>query len=678
MKADPVSLLSEFIQKSQGSQYVIPVYQRNYTWKKNVQVKKLLEDIVKILEGKVEQHFIGTIVYVVTNNDLTQQERAVVDGQQRLTTLFLTLHVIKQIAKEIGEDNLVEKIKDWYLENSHTTEKFKFRLKPLVSDDEVYIKIAENKINRIENTNSVVYENYLYIKNFIERLLNKYTLNQFLNALNKLYIVYIQLDKDDNAQQIFESINSTGESLTSADLIRNYVLMNKESHIQEKLYQEYWLELEKIFNDSKNTEEFFRFYLASKDYTLPNKREVYDEFKLYWGKETRKNTEENILIDILNYAYHYKILYLSDVIDKDIEEINDLRKLKSNMPAPFLMGAMELYRINKINKKDVKNITELVITYLIRRHMMGQDTSSITRFFPTLLRNVLEGCEEFGYNKIIDITKKYLINDTRQKSTFMPDDDQLRHYLKTANAYSLSHTRWLLDKIEHYNNRAKVDLSLLNIEHIMPQSSNEFWISKTKGDIAKYENYVNRLGNLTLAEMKDNSQMGNNDFNHKKNILSKTQHINLNNEILQKKEWNTQDIDARTEKLTNIFLNIFPYTELKIKYETKLRKRIYLESMGISAEAIFHSGNNIEVLSGSEIRQSVEPNNAKMKQKRKDLIDSGIIKEEDGKWIFDKNCGFNSVSNAADLIMGGSNKGLHVWKDANGDIFNNSFKNENA
>lgn len=84
MKADPLSLFEEFIKGAIGSQYVIPVYQRNYTWKKHKQVQQLLEDIKKILNHETSRHFLGSIVYVITKTDFIVREREVVDGQQRL------------------------------------------------------------------------------------------------------------------------------------------------------------------------------------------------------------------------------------------------------------------------------------------------------------------------------------------------------------------------------------------------------------------------------------------------------------------------------------------------------------------------------------------------------------------------------------------------------------------
>lgn len=131
MKADPLSLFEEFIKGAIGSQYVIPVYQRNYTWKKHKQVQQLLEDIKKILNHETSRHFLGSIVYVITKTDFIVREREVVDGQQRLVTMFLMTYALKEIASDNGDTQISDYLVHNYLENNETGE-YKYRLRPSV------------------------------------------------------------------------------------------------------------------------------------------------------------------------------------------------------------------------------------------------------------------------------------------------------------------------------------------------------------------------------------------------------------------------------------------------------------------------------------------------------------------------------------------------------------------
>lgn len=139
-----MSLFEKFIKEAYGSQYVIPVYQRNYTWKKNKQVKQLLADIERILKGETKKHFIGTVVYNIVKTDFMVREREVVDGQQRLITMFLIAYALRNLAKAQGENDIAEAITSSYLENNTSDTKYKYRLQPSVSDDDAYSYIAKN------------------------------------------------------------------------------------------------------------------------------------------------------------------------------------------------------------------------------------------------------------------------------------------------------------------------------------------------------------------------------------------------------------------------------------------------------------------------------------------------------------------------------------------------------
>lgn len=674
MEARAESLLEDFIKKSLGSQYIIPVYQRNYTWGKK-HVNQLLLDIKKLLSSKKVYHFLGTIVYSVKIGDGVI-EREIVDGQQRLTTMFLILYALKSIANEIGDGAYAGRITEEYLENKYVDDKYKLRLKPLVSDDNVYQLIAENNTKIIEEDDklkdSKVYTNYVVIKEEFRRWINNDSvdISRILRAIDKLKIVYIQIDQSDDAQSIFESINSTGETLTSADLVRNYILMNKNNSIQEEYYTNYWLKLEKYLSeDSKRIAEFLRFYLASQTYNLCNQNVIYENFKLFW--ENQKNGEEERLKELVKYAEYYYELYFKTIEDVKYacEEIKDLRRIKSNMPAPFLIKMMDLLEKEKISEIVFSNIIKIINIYMIRRHMLKLDTSDITRLFPQVLRKVMSLCKQYSYEQIEDIFKKCLINDNRQKSAVMPNDTQLRMFLYKANAYSLSHTRFILDKIENLNNSAPVDLSNLSVEHIMPQTPNEYWSKYTNGDKLEYDIQVNRLGNLTLVSVPDNSEAGNKSFEVKKHVMDDTKHIRLNAEIVDKNEWTIEEIDNRTNILIQKFLEVFPYVSSENDYfDKESEKIIYLDNNGLTAEAVLKDTGEIEVMAGSFVNMEIEPGKYKNKQIRDSLINDGVIvlKSEKEEWIFAENHMFANLNEATNVILGGSHKGKNFWKNEDG------------
>lgn len=669
-----MSLFEKFIKEAYGSQYVIPVYQRNYSWKKNKQVKQLLIDIEKILKGETKKHFIGTIVYNIVKTDFMVREREVVDGQQRLITMFLIAYALRNIAKEQDADDIAKVITSSYLENN-SSDKYKYRLQLSVSDDNAYSYIAKDIIDDYEG-NSLVMENYNYLYFSLKVLAKEYSLMSVINAVREIYIVRIELDTDDDAQQIFESINSTGEKLTAADLIRNYIMMRRTNDEQETIYEKYWLKLEKIFPASKKLAEFIRFYLASKMYILTAEKDLYQVFKEYWKTHENGNNYVDILRDILHYAQHFERLYLSENQDPLGEQLLDFRKLQSFMPAPFSIRLLEHLRVGEITQEQAKHTLKMLNTYLIRRYINGQDTSAISRFFPGYLKNVEAQIEVNGnFDKYVDICIYYLVNDNKANSKFMPDDTQLRSYLETANAYTLSNIRWVLDKIESYKNPVPVDLSVLNIEHVMPQTQNKYWADISGLDEDEYTKVVNRLGNLTLAASLDNSKMGNKDFAEKKKVLEKTNHLNINADILAKDSWTVADIEERGQILIDKIIKIFPYEKSSYEVIGRDSKRyITLAAKGIVAMGYLNEDESLTVYADSQVYFDTDPSANSLKEARDDFLEKEIIVKKDGVYVFAQSYTFGSPSTATDFILGGSNNGWKYWKDSSGQIINDSLR----
>ena len=134
-----------------------------------------------------------------------------------------------------------------------------------------------------------------------------YCANDILMALDKLYLVCVPITEEDNAQKIFESINATGVKLTAADLIRNYLLMDLQSEIQEDYYIRYWKKLEDFVSaDSKTLEMFFRMFLAIKTYVLIPKNTVYRGF-IEWVAQQKIGVKD-LFEQLLEYARIFRLL----------------------------------------------------------------------------------------------------------------------------------------------------------------------------------------------------------------------------------------------------------------------------------------------------------------------------------------------------------------------------------
>lgn len=675
--------LLELLYGSQGTQFVIPAYQRNYTWVANREVKQLLDDIKVVLSGERNKHFIGIMIYLETSISPFQRERSVIDGQQRLTTIFLTLYAIKELMLEQSMKTEAERLENMYLVNPFN-ETNKFKLKPLVSDDAVYQQIVSRDFDSIQEKKANVYLNFLYIKNTLLELVSTYTINDILEAMNKLYIVCVPIGKDDYPQKIFESINATGAKLTASDLIRNFILMPIQSELQDKYYDKYWKRLEQLIDsDSKKLEAFFRFFIMAKRMSLINKSAVYRAFTEWYEDNIADYGEEGVFKEIVNYASYYNAIYKAPVssLDSALQKaVEEFRFILSDMPAPLLI---ELYAIHRkidvngnpyISAKQLAGIITILNSYLMRRSLCGMDTSDITRYFPTLLKETLADCNGL-YTDIVEIFKKNLVNRNKGNSQEMPDNNRLRDRIQNANMYNLR--TWLgifFRKLESENNPAPVDFSKLSIEHLMPQTATQDWYEALRTDKETYEENIHRIGNLTLAARSDNSKMSNKVWEYKNKVLASTNHLKINHEILQKEHWTLTDIEDRTQHLIAEIARLYPYYEAKDSSVTKVP--IYIDYQNAYAQGYYYPDNgSVEVLEGSSLYMDLASPESypEVEALRAELKDNGILLEDNQQLIFATNHSFypkrvnaTALSTTAAIILHGSRNGWEYWMTEDG------------
>jgi len=566
MEVGKKTILNQFIGGNNSTQFVIPIYQRNYVWEKK-NVEQLLSDIEKMIDYIEDDnvfHFFGSIVYIDTLHKGSFNEWTIIDGQQRLTTIFLFLQALKIVYPE-NEKVILKKylVNDEDIINTQN-ELDRYRLKPLVSDDNVYIKISQNNFEELndEEKSSNVYNAFTTIKNKLNVWKEKYDIDALLGALDKFKIVWIQLEKTENPQQVFESINSTGVNLTAADLIRNFVLMNKDNDTQTSLYNQYWKAIEFKNVGTKNLKEFFRYYVSIKEKRTIAEREVYEEFKKIYKQLEKNNSEDDILENIRKYSEYYYWIKTEIKNEPEIEKaLQDYRNSNSNMPNIILMEILNLYKDEqKISKNDVINSIDLITSYNIRRNIAGEETKAISSMFGGLLGRTLKYFEENGNQNFYECLVRALVNDTRLTTQHMPTDNNIIEEFMQSNLYSRVSVSFILKKIE--NNENRIPYSQLNIEHIMPQTMTKYWESKVL-DKENYDDIVNRIGNLTLVDSKDNSSMGNSNFDAKKNVLEKSKHIKMNESIINKNEWNEEEINKRSKELAEEFIKIFKYPTFK-------------------------------------------------------------------------------------------------------------------
>lgn len=228
MKIESGRMLNDYIEPNK-KQYCIPVFQRDYAWTEE-QCTKLFEDIVMAYK-KDRPHFCGSFVYAPLSSKKHIDSYIIIDGQQRFTTLYI---LIKALADSADNDRDKEALQR-YLYNEDKfdryglDEKSKLKLKPVKTDNDQLLLLMSGKIEQMDKSRrGIIYHNYMLFMQLIKSFLEESSANSVLminDGIEKLICADIRLDTDDNAQEIFERINSTGIKLGLADLIRNYILM---------------------------------------------------------------------------------------------------------------------------------------------------------------------------------------------------------------------------------------------------------------------------------------------------------------------------------------------------------------------------------------------------------------------------------------------------------------------
>ena len=546
MDAHKLWMLRDFIGTNKVL-FRIPVYQRNYDWSES-NCNRLLDDIYDIMQSG-DKHFLGTIVFMAAKSGgFALQEYIIIDGQQRLTTLMLILKALSVVAESVGDDCYHE-IEEQYLHNKYCDEEFKVKLKPIKSDNNQFTLLLEDKIDEMDE-DTHIYHNFMLCKErfecWAERGINP---SQVLDALTKLEIVEIVLTKgEDDPQVIFESINSTGLELSNADLIRNYLLMNADD--QEKLYENYWLYIEKTLRnkmDYSNLDAFFMQYIVYKTSKPVNSRQLYNSFvKLF---KDSGYSQESILKELRYYAEIFGAFVYGSA--KYSERINRLlyrlRVLNQTTCYPFLLHVFDDYHQGVIDEETVEKILQFILAYLLRRMVCGVPSNTLRGLFTYLYNRIFKVAS--NKQKYYETLNKFLF--TVSSKDVIPSAGEFERALQKANIYGNNALcRFLLLDIENGDSKEILQAENLTIEHIMPQTLSADW-SHIRPE--EHEEYLHTLGNLSVTGY--NSELSNKSFAEKQDIIREnSKAVILNSDVLDKESWNIATIQARAKRLAGIVM----------------------------------------------------------------------------------------------------------------------------
>ena len=360
-----------------GKRYVIPVYQRKYDWKED-NCRQLYEDLKKIIRDNRDSHFFGSIVSSVIGNGAST-EYHIIDGQQRLTTVTLLLLAIRNLIRQkktaAQEGRLDDQINDRFLVSPWAKEDDRIKLRPVKSDREALARLFGEEEDYDPASNLTLNYRFFCDQIFKEEI----SVDDLFAAIGKLEIISITLDQGDNAQLIFESLNSTGLALTEGDKIRNFILMGQQPKEQNKLYDTYWTIIERC--TGKDVSGFVRDYLSIKRQVTPTVSNVYRAFKDY--AEKAQLPMDELLDDMRRYARFYEKLLTckSGLNDKKLDDcLYRMARLEIVVTRPFLMEVLRLNQDGKLSVDDVLQIFLITENYLFRRNICEVPTKALRQY----------------------------------------------------------------------------------------------------------------------------------------------------------------------------------------------------------------------------------------------------------------------------------------------------------
>ncbi|GAA8451675.1 DUF262 and DUF1524 domain-containing protein [Helicobacter pylori] len=653
MKADATTLLG-FFKQTQTNQFVIPIYQRVYSWGKE-QCEQLWDDIIKTGgNDQIEGHFIGSILYVQV--DATHSSPLlIIDGQQRLTTITLLFIALRNHSSDESKRKEKE-IEDHYLINSDKDGDKKFRLILSESDKDTLLSLIDKDKRKPSEPSSKIVENF---KLFEEWVSNTDKLETIFKGLEKLMIVEIALEKGkDDPQLIFESMNSKGIELTQTDLIRNYIVMETEIEKQEGFYNKYWRAMEEEFKQNKKLfDRFVRHYLTIKTKT-PNIKKVYVAFKDYRQKEGIGI--EDLLKDLQKYCGYFCRIVFKKEADKDLNKaLGFLVDLEMDVIYPLLLELYSDYSDGVLSKADFIPIIALIESYICRRAVCGLGTNSLNKVFPSFTKHI----QKDEYFKSL----KAHFGSLTEKQRF-PNNDEFKDCFITIDFYKFKKREYFFERLENFDRKERVYTHEYTTEHIMPQTLAEEWERDLGENFQEiHDKCLHTIGNLTLTGY--NTEYSNKSFQEKQGMEKgfKNSPLRLNQSLRDLESFGEEEIKKRANDLADLALKIWTYPNLDAetleKYKPKKEKKVYDLS---SYKFRSHSRELFDTLS-KEIKDFDERITEKFNQEYisymfdKNFVDI-VVQTKDLKLYL--NMPFNELQDEKNLARDMTNKG-HL---GNGDI----------
>ena len=564
--------LTHFLNKSQ--QFTIPIFQRNYDWDKK-QCKQLFDDIIMIGKSSDEAHFLGSIVHLDDKHNIIPTYR-VIDGQQRLTTITLLISALAKFLNQNPDLDIgisAKQLVNYYLINVTEEGDLKYKIKLNNYDNKTLHKVIDYTLTEQDtiisspNDSKKVWDNYRY---FLNRIEQEEDVKIVFEGFKKLSIIVVSLKEHlDNPQLIFESLNSKGLPLRNSDLIRNYVLMGLTPNEQDKIYEDYWFEMEQLLENIKgyNFDRFIKDYLTVRENRIPVEKELYNEFKRYAQDFFLKNSStdkfENIKAltkDIYECFKYFEKFYAGEEENTELRlAFESVNELGYKVITPLFLNLYDDYYKGLLSLSEFLEIINITESYLFRRYVCDLPTHSLK----TIFAGAYEQLDKDHYSDSYSIV---LLNE--EGNLRFPTTREFSRDFVSLNLYRKSSlVKYALRKLENFGHEKEpTPTENYTIEHIMPQNpdlSDEWQAELGYNWREIHEKYLHTIGNLTLTGY--NQKYSDLPFKTKRDMENgfRDSSIRLNKTLAELNSWNQNQIEKRANDLKKDAQKIWYYPKVQ-------------------------------------------------------------------------------------------------------------------
>ena len=621
MKASNASI-DNFI--GQNSSFVIPVYQRNYAWGKE-QCQRLLDDAIALTRDSEKRHFVGSVC-IKHRWEGNRESVIVIDGQQRFTTLSLLFLAMAKAARKLDTQisrNLSATVLNSFIFLSSFTGERIPKLRLNIRDNNDYLKIIGNMDTDDEITgDSHIIENFSLFEEWLSGMSDA-ELADLASCLHRLEIAVIELSDSEDAQEIFDSINSTGLELTDVDRIRNFLLMDLPPDMQERLYTDYWNETERLIGLDSMLDFLCSYLVSYGSNTIYgvkcSEKTLYQAFKSWYGHiptswygSRSDNKAEYVLSSIYDSASSYSDLISSLPVTPDrIDSSKDVYwMIKTVGKHHFMPVAIYLLRLRDsgtISPETMVSLFKILFSYFIRNRIVpGKTSFSYQTSGNIILRfeSATSQYDEIGERDACDAMYNAVFLQNRGNYK-MATDSEFRAAIKTSPIYLTDKelVHFLLYAIEMSDRETRKTIpdfdAASSIEHIMPQHPTQEWIDEFGS--GPDENIINEFGNLTLTNL--NSELGNKPFSEKKAKYLKDS-FPMTRELCTNGSWTYDDVVSRGDAIGGKLISLFPlpdrysseeYLEAFRRQAAEKSSRSTFAKLGLPVGTVLHFSQNRDV-----------------------------------------------------------------------------------